>query len=348
MNNQMIEKIIQSNGEMCPQLLYKNPIIDKEVAKAMSKSFVKILNISKDNSNINNNLRLSILENIRKLCTVEPEGHLSVDESVTEALSGLFIDQLQSTSAESNTMASADKDLDAFLIRRFKSLNIESQYQPSINPEIIQALINLNEIGVYLEVLSQHIVHLNTEKDNTLNLMKALWSCDEVDKIFDNFDDVAIKMKPEIEKLLLGICHSILSDPNINIENLFNNSYLTQLLTRSSSSAECYQICCSILNYLFIMTNFDSKLQTFIQSFANQVKARCPKITYSVLYPVHINYVVVLLDIEINELPEPFKGSYVTPTLKHLQNVRDNNENDFIMLLSHFPQWFDVYFQNQM
>ncbi|CAG9794764.1 unnamed protein product [Diatraea saccharalis] len=339
MNNQLIEKIIESSGVGCPQLTFANPLLDRKVAKALSKSFVKILDLAKENCNINNNLRISILENIRKLCTTESEGHLPVDESLTEMLTGLYIDRLASTAVEST-----DKDLDAFLIRNFKSLQIDPRHETNINPEIVKALLNLNENGVYLEVLSKDIVHLNTNQSSVINILKTLWETDNVNGMYD---DISIKMKPEIEKLLLQTCHNILLNRNIDIGNLLNsNDYLTQLIKRSAVSSECFQICCGVLNFLFVMTNFDSTLQLFIKAFVNLVKVQCPKITFSVLYPVHINYIVVLLDIDINELPEPLRCDYITPTIKYLQNVRDNSEYDFIMLLSHFPQWFDIYFQN--
>ncbi|CAH0401647.1 unnamed protein product [Chilo suppressalis] len=341
MNNQLIEKIVEGSGETCPELAFANALLDKNVAKALSKSFVKILNLSKDSSNVNNNLRHTILENIRKLCTVQPEGHLPADESVTEALSELYTNHIASTSLES-----ADKDLDAFIMRRFKSLQIEPQHQSNVNPEIIQALLNLNENGVYLELLSKDIVHMNQDKGNVINLLKSIWDYDGMDVAYD---DVSIKMKPEIEKLLLQTCHGILDNSTTNVENILNSKdEIVQLIKRCAVSAECFQICCGIFNFLFIMTNFDLVLQDFIQSFVKQVKSLCPKLTYSILYPVHINYVVVLLDIDINSLPEPVRCGYTTPTLKHLQNVRDNSEYDFIMLLSHFPQWFDIYFHTPM
>lgn len=342
MNNKLIEKVIQTNIGVCPDLFYKNPVLDRQVAKALAKSFVKILRLSEQNSTVHNNLRISILENIRRICVIEPTAHIPVDENLTAALSELYINQTQFLSKNST-----DRDLDAFLMKKYKTINVSSQFESTVNPEIVQALLNLNENGVYLEILAKDIVHWDTNKGNFLNIIKDLWKTDEVDKCVENmYDDLAIKMKPEIEKILLNVCHDILQNENVDLDDIFSNSNLEPLIKRCSVSSECFQICTGALNFIFIVTNYDFRLQTFIPAFINKVKMYCQKVTFSVLYPLHVNHIVVMLDIRINVLPEQLRISYITPTLKYMKELREKSEHDFIMLLSHFPQWFDIYFQN--
>lgn len=339
----MIEKIIQSNLGVCPELFYKNPILDKDVARALAKSFVKILHLSQQNSNIHNNLRLSILETIRKMCLVEPKGHLSTDETLTEALSDVYAEQMQVDAADST-----DKELDAFFVRRFKNMNINSQHESTVNPEIVQALRNLNENGVYLEIMAKDIVHWDANKGNYLAIIKDLWKTEAVNKCVENmYDDLAIKLKPEIEKIVLDTCHNILVNRDIDLDTVFSDSALIQLVKRSAISPECFQVCTSALNFLFIMTNYDPQMQSFITAFIKKVKLHCPQITFSILYPIHMNHIVVMLDFKINMLPEPLRSHYVAPTLKHMQELRDKSEHDFVMLMSHFPQWFDIYFKSK-
>lgn len=343
MNNKLIEKVIQTNLGVCPELFYKNPVLDRNVAKALAKSFVKILTLSEQNSTVHNNLRISILENIRKMCVVEPEDHMSVDENLAEALSEVYIKQAQF--ASKNT---TEKELDAFLIKRFKAMNIHTQYESTVNPEIVQALLNLNENGVYLEIMAKDIVHWDANKGNFLTIIKDLWKNETVDHCVENmYDDLSIKMKPEIEKIILNVCYNILQCQSVDLDRIFSDPPLLQLIKRCAVSSECFQVVTGAMNFIFIMTNYDSRLQTFIPAFINKVKMHCPKITISILYPIHVNHIVVMLDFKINVLPAPLRDNYASPTIKHMRELREKSEHDFIMLLSHFPQWFDIYFQDK-
>ncbi|KAM3960682.1 uncharacterized protein ACR2FA_005273 [Aphomia sociella] len=222
MNNQLIEKVIKSNNGECPKFTYKNPVLDRNVARALSRSFVKILRISDQNPSINNNLRQSILENIRKMCKIEPADHLNVDESDVECLTELYQKRiLESTSATQST----EKQLDAFMLRRFMDKNIDPLYESTVNPEIIQALINLNKSGVYLDILSKDIIHWNMRNGNYMSILRDLWN----DKLPGEFgskicDDIAIKMKSEIEKLLLEISYTILTERDIEMDCIFANN----------------------------------------------------------------------------------------------------------------------------
>lgn len=344
MNNQLIEKIITSNDLPCPKFIYENPVLDKTVAKALSKSFVKILNLSLRSSTVNNNLRLSILENIRKLCQIEPENHMKIDENFTSLLLQFYEENIRE-SRNSNSEA-ADKSLDAFLIRNLKDTSIVSRYEPTTNPEILQALINMNQNGIYLEILLRDIIHWSPAEKKNSHMLEDIWSNDILDTSESN-NDLSIKLKPKIEKCLLDTCNEILNESNLDIEKVFNcNHSLKKLVKKSSESSHCFQICCSVLNYVFTMTNFNSRLQKTVQMFVKQVKDNCTLPTFSVLYSAQLSHLVVLLDIDIHSLPVKIQSNYIDSTKKYLLELNSVCENDLIMLLSHFPQWFDIYFDD--
>lgn len=354
MNKQLIEKVIKSNSEQCPELVFSNPVLDRATATALSKSFVKILHVSNQNSNINNNLRLSILENVRKMCIVEPENHLKVDENIVQLLKEVYHDHIQNKSMKED---STEKQLDAFLVRRFMESGISSKFESSQNPEILQALINLNGKGVYIQALSNEFIHWNVNNPKFLSVIKDLWNNNLIEDadtksqnkdILDaNFDDISIKMKNEIEKLLLEISHNVLINSDHEIENQFTNPAVTNIVKKSSISPNSFRMCCGILNFIFIMTNFDLRIQSFITSFVQHVKDVCPQKTISVLYPIHLSSAALLLDFAINNMPPQLKKSYSEYAVKNLNNVHKKSENDLIMMLSHFPQWFDIYFGHQ-
>lgn len=345
MNNQLIEKIITANNLPCPEFTYENPVLDRNVAKALSKSFVKILNLSQRNSKVNNNLRESILENIRKMCQIEPENHLKVDENITSVLLE-FYEQNMTKDSRTSDSDSTEKILDAFLIRNLKDMSINSSYNTPFKPEVVQALINLNRNGLYLDILLKDIVHWDCTENKNIRILRDIWSSDYVNSTSNKTDDVSIKFKAEIEKVLLEICHHIMGETDSNIDVMFmSDKSLKNLVKKCSESANCFQICCGILNYLFIMTNFDKKFQIFVQTFIRHVKENCLYITFAVLYPIHLNPTVILLDIELELLPSILQNDYVQNAKKYLNELGSKSENELIMLLSHFPQWFDIYFK---
>lgn len=341
MNNQLIKKIIDTNNEPCPELLYHNPLLDKNVTDALSKSFIKILKISNQNSTSNNNVRLSILENIRKICKTEPEGHSQVDDNFTEFITEFYKSNISERA--NDTLESVDKKLDAFLVRKLTHMDVNSSFQSTVNPEVIQALINLNQYGVYLDTLAKDIIHWNVENKRYSNVLKELWDHSTSDSSMVT-NDISIKMKPQIEMLILNICNNLFEIRNQDIQDVLKtNKDLTEILRKCLKSSQCFQMCSGILNFLFIMTNFDPELQKFIPEFAKYVKLNCSFDTFA-MYPFHLSSLVILLDFELNELPEHLKDKYIQPTLSQLQKLHKYSENDLILLLSHFPQWFDIYF----
>ncbi|KAJ0170795.1 hypothetical protein K1T71_013567 [Dendrolimus kikuchii] len=299
MNNQLIEKVIKTHYKTCPPMNYDNPLIDREVASALSKSFLKILNLS-NQRNLNSNLRSSVLGN------------------------SLMTD-------------STDKNLDKFLMRNAKDLNKSSKYEYSVNPEIVQSLLNLNE-GNILELISGNVLHLG-DTNKHLILLKSLWNNNSTDSI--NLNDMSIKIKSEIEHTLLEICHRILIDKDLNLEDLFETD-LTNLAKKCAKSSQCFQICCNIFNCLLIETNFNFRIENFIPLFIIKVQSYSFE-TISVLYPNHLGHIVLLMDINIDSLPDSIKTNYIQKVVTLLKNLKIEFANDVIMLLSHFPHWFNVY-----
>lgn len=275
------------------------------------------------------------------MCQVEPENHLKVDENFTTLLLD-FYEQIVKDS-RTVTIDSTERNLDAFLIRNLKDMNLNSIYKSSLNPEVVQALINLNKNGVYLDAILKDIIHWECTETKNARILKDLWVTDSVNMSANTAEDISIKLKPEIEKCVLEICYRILNQKGPNIEGMFNSETVKNLIIKASNSSNCFQICCGVCNYIFIMTNFDRKIQTFIQLFIERVKDRCSCNTLSVLYPTHLSHIIVLLDIDAAKLPM-LPNSYIETTKKYLSKIKGKSKNDFIMLLSHFPQWFDCYY----
>lgn len=334
MNKQLIEQIITATtNEPCPEIIFENPLLDKNVAKALSKTLVHIISSTEPNSQVNSNLRLSILENLKKLCQLEPENHIKIDDNFTYSLVDTYERQIASTSNDD-----IGKILDEHLIRSMKDMDINSSHTKSLSPEVLQALINLKEHRGDLNILYKDIIHWDTMDKRIVHILKQLW-------IKSNYmvDEISIKLKPEIEITFLEICHKLLNYSDCNIPELFvSNNDLKNIVTKCSVSATCFQICCSILNCLFVMTNFTNSMQIFIKTFIENVKVVCSHLTISVLYPMRLSHIALLLDIDIQELPKRIQTEYSEDAIRYMHELKTKSETDFLMLLSHFPQWFDI------
>lgn len=339
MNTNLIIKVIKTNGDVCPDLLYNNPLLDKTVTRALSKNFVNILNVSRDNSNFNKNLRHSLLTYIRNVCQVQPKEHIKTDENVMNLVNDVYLRALES---KSQNLKETDKCLDIFLIKEMKSMGINSIFDcDNADMEVIQALMNLNEHSTKIEFIYEHILHWNLT-DKNLKVLNKLWNedCSSKDWILDS---ISIKIKSTIERILLNKCHEIISQSNsINLDEIFEDTDLNDLGRKCSKSPHCFQICYGILNSVFMKTNFNLQLAKFINCFILKIKHNCV-ITVSSLYHKHLRHIVIILDTDLNKLPCGLQERYSDFGLKYLMELHDQSEDELIMLLSHYPRWFEIY-----
>lgn len=336
MNNQLIEKLIESNQQTCPQFIYTNPALDVNVTREVSKSLVKLIENTRDNENPI--LRRSILENIRNMCKNQPPGHADVDENIT----GLLIDVFQNRISRSDV--DIDKQLEAFLIRTTKEVSLRTYPETTSNPEVVKALINLNHEKDLSDALSKNLIYWNTEDIKFEGILKDLW--DQYKNGSDIPEDLSIKARSDIERLLLENTLALLEDTKRSTDDFTSNNDILILIKLCSTSPNCFQICTSILNSLFILSHFDQKLLQFIHTFVYSVKNKNVSLSFSILYPTHLTYVATLLDFDIDEIQqEDVKNKYLMTTINYLNSVKEKSENDLIMLLSHFPKWFEVYCQ---
>lgn len=325
MNPHLIEKVIKTYNDSCPELLYSNPLLDAAVTKALSKSFVRVLT-SKQNTNVHKNLRLSVLKNICKICKIQPEGHLKVHQNHIEVLLDVYKDVVFSNSSVSET----DQLLSAFLLKTLIGVNVKSCDSFKVNPEVIQAILNLDSSNH--TILSEYIIHLNTSDIRCFNLLNNLW------KQNIQSANVVIKIKPQIETILLSLCVKILTNRTIDVSEELKEDCYQNLLCTSAKVANCFQICCSILNSVLTCTNFDSRILEFVYYYIKNVKIHCEDYSFPSLYSANLSHIVVLMDIELNNVPGCFKEEYIKETVGFLKEIEGSS--NFTMLISHFPQWF--------
>ncbi|CAF4839463.1 unnamed protein product [Pieris macdunnoughi] len=326
MNPQLIEKAIKSFNESCPAVTYKDPLLDPAVTKALSKSFVQVLT-SKHNTTVDTNLRLSVLENIRKICKVHPEGHLNIHENHTAALVDVY-----KQAVFSNNTSEIDQKLSAFLIRTCKDTDMKSCYNIDINPELVQALLNLD--SSIFNNLSDSIINWNTSDIRCSTILNNLWDQNILRS------DVVIKMKPEIENMLLNLCVKVLENRSLDLNLELSDITYQRLLCTSAEVPNCFQICSSILNSVLTSTNYDSVILDLVYNFKCIIKTKS-KDHFSSLYPTRLIHIVILLDVEIQDLPDDFKQDYIRKTVGYLKEMHNTSPKNFTMLLSHFPQWFN-------
>lgn len=343
MNNQLIEKVIKcGDPTSCPKFTFDNPLLDKNLARDLAKSFVKILQISQQDSKVNTNLRQSVLTNIRKMCRVEPENHQEIDKSITDLLTKAYTHSI-GEKLSSDTTDPILRKLDEFLVKTMVESDVSSNYKPCFSSDTFQSLVNLSEKS--LQTISQDILYLDVERSKNLALVKNIWhtTTQNSDLDCDVVSNTTVKMKSEIEKLLLESSCKIISCKTTNFDSLISSNKDCKMLVETcSKSSLCFQICSKILNQLYLTSNFNKDLLEFISSFVKKVRAS--SYNFSVLYPAHLSHIVLLLDIDLNILIEDERIKYMEQTKTYLCKVNEKSESDFIMVLSHFPQWFDVFY----
>lgn len=336
-NKQLIEKIIRYSSDTCPPFNHENPLLDPNVSRALAKSFVKILQDAREDTPVNINIRRSVLENIRKLCTIEPENHIKLSDDLSQVLMESYQNKLK------DSPSAIDKMLDEFLIKQTLGANISSRFENSISPETIQALLNLDVIG-NLEILSKDMIHWNTRNEKYYNVLKDLWNNNLSNLSKESIDNLCIKIKPEIERIILEQTLAILESTDLNMGDVFSANCLVNITKTCALSPICFQICIGTLNCLLISCNFDNKILAFIHKFIGEVKKNCLYI--STLYPIQLSSAIVILDIDFTGMPKNVKDKYVEHGIEYIQNVHKQSESDLILVLSHYPQWFDIYFHD--
>ena len=88
-----------------------------------------------------------------------------------------------------------------------------------------------------------------------------------------------------------------------------------------------------------MITNYDEKTKDFIQQILNKIEVQCNKCDKDILdlYPPTIQFCVILLRINPNHHLAKSKKY----TLDSVRNIFITNHNYALILLSHFPEWFD-------
>lgn len=338
MNNQLIEKLIKYSSDTCPPFDFENPLLDVNVSRALAKSFVKILQDSRENSTLNTNLRRSVLENIRKLCTTEPGNHMKITDDFVQLISEAYQNKLKDSQSD------IDKMQDEFLIKQYLGGNIQSRFENSVSPESIQALLNFNDRGSF-DALSKDLIHWNAKDDKYYNVLKDLWNNNLSNLSKEAINNLCIKMKPDIEKIVLQQSLKVLESEDFNMDEIFSANSFDNIIKTCRVSPICFQICSGILNSVFIGCNFDNKILTFIQRFIKCVRENVLYI--STLYPVDLSTTIILLDIDFTGMPKYIKDKYVEHSITYIEKLHKESENTLILVLSHYPQWFDIYFPDK-
>ncbi|CAG9569242.1 unnamed protein product [Danaus chrysippus] len=235
MNNQLIEKIIKSNGQTCPQFIYTNAALDVNVTREISKGLVKLIENTRENENPVS--RRSILENIRNMCKNQPSGHADIDENIT----GLLIDVFQSRIPSSDD--DIDKQLEAFLIRTSKEVSLNAYPETTNNPEVLKALINLNHGKDLSGAISKNIIYWNTEDIKFQGILKDVWDKFKNGYEMDIPEDLSIKARSEIERLLLENTLALLEETISTTDDFTPNNDILSLIKFCSNSPNCFQIC---------------------------------------------------------------------------------------------------------
>ena len=200
-------------------------------------------------------------------------------------------------------------------------LSIKETRLKQIYPKVIERIIELEQSESSLKFLNNI---LNTEDYTKVNVPLS-------EKIYKR---QSIKL---IDEPLEKSFETFIKDSNdrnifMDIECLFINAVDKPAL---------FQLISKKLKDLFLQTNFNEKTLDFIKCVLKKVEQQCSSYGKDMLdlYPVSIQYCVVLLRIKPSEHTENSK-KYALDSLKKIFMI---NHNNAYILISHFPDWISPF-----
>lgn len=332
MNNNTIRKIIKINNNSCPEFIYDNPLLDGDIARVLAKSVIKI--IQNPENKVNNKLRHCVLTTIRQTCQNKTEGHEILSDNIVEVLLRCYRQSIEDK--ETFTDDEILKCLDSHLKITFQDMPIASVTDLHHSPEVTQALLNLSDDKTLGNKLKDMVYYYGS--DNAI--IKSIWNSKLSIADAKLIDEIVIKFLPSIEKELLKIGINLLSTSDCDLNEVLTSNSFDNLLNKCSISSTAFQIFSKITNYMFINSNYNMKIQQFIQMCIKNIKLQNAHIAS--LYPCPLQSLVLKLDIEVNDIPSALADVLINPVIFSMDTLRSSSEHDFIMLLTHYSQWFDL------
>lgn len=329
--NNVVERIIKLNNGSCPEFTYDNPLIDKDVARALSRSVIKVIT-NPEHDIVNAKLKSSILINLHEICLNKTKEHVPVNDHIVEEILRSFVSE-----SESDDNENIGKKLDLFLMNNLKNIKIKSKYKARYNPETVQALLNL---GSNVEWLKDDFLLWDEGTDSRV-VFKNIFN----ERITDRhmIDNMSVCNTSFIEKIILTKTTELLSE-DVDSEEILSSQDFLNLINKSSVSPKCFQITTNILNHVLIKSEFNVKLLKLIRQFILKIKSLNNNIP--ILYPKSIQPLVLLLDMDVDDIPSQLMRFMTEPVFKSLNNLHVTNKHDLILILSHYPVWFDLYINN--
>lgn len=116
---------------------------------------------------------------------------------------------------------------------------------------------------------------------------------------------------------------------------------LDKLITRIVNSSLIFQLTFNLLNEIFLVTNHSQEAINFIKIILDCINNRCKLCEKDIidLYPINLQSCIILLKIEPNDHTQASKNY----TLNELKNIFLTNNQDAIILVSHFPIWLEIF-----
>lgn len=121
-----------------------------------------------------------------------------------------------------------------------------------------------------------------------------------------------------------------------NLEN-----YLHKLYDRIVSSSLIFHLTVSLLYDLFLVNNYSQEILNFIKIILESISSRCKACGKDILdlYPMNLQSCVILLRIE----PSQHGNNSKNYTLNELKKIFLTNNQDAVILVSHFPHWLEIF-----
>lgn len=174
------------------------------------------------------------------------------------------------------------------------------------------------------EKLLCYAIHENAHLGLSLSTIERIYSSQRYklieEVLLDNFMSTCLNINTEADKDGIEITHSI-----------------NELLEFAVISPSIFQLICSFLKELFVHLEYAPMVLTFIQATLKRIIAYCENKDKDIidLYPKYLHSCIILLRIE----PHYHTFNSKAYVLERITEFYEENSDDILILLSHFPGW---------
>ncbi|XP_046827929.1 uncharacterized protein LOC124428186 [Vespa crabro] len=294
------------------------------VLRALSKSFSNLLcyKVSKE-AYQRYSVRLHVIDTLRELCRITERFqslHIFKDGETTskfvENLMDKYLVDVLNECESSQTLTSLTS-----------ALMCLAKYNTRFIYYIEKIIVKISDLDSTneSEKLLCYAIHENAHFRFNLSTIERIYFSQRYklieEVLLNNFMSTCLNINTQqADKDGIEVTHSI-----------------NELLEFTVISPSIFQLICAFLKELFVHLEYAPMVLTFIQATLKRIQAHCENNDKDIidLYPKYLHSCIILLRIE----PHYHTSNSKAYVLKRITELYEENSDDILILLLHFPEW---------